>query len=90
MHIELFRSWCLECPEVEIDHSAQGEKFRVKKKLFAIIANNQISIKCSPEHYHQIRQSVSLVLNQQKDYPDIIGLPLLMPHNFHLKCCMSI
>jgi len=25
MLIELFRSWCFECPEVELEHSAQVE-----------------------------------------------------------------
>ena len=56
MLLELFRSWCFECPEVEFDHSEQVEKFRIKKKLFAIIENDQISIKCSPDIYeHEIQ-----------------------------------
>jgi predicted DNA-binding protein (MmcQ/YjbR family) len=53
MLIELFRSWCFECPEVEFEHSEQLEEFRIQKKLFAIINNDQISIKCVPDIYAQ-------------------------------------
>ena len=60
MLIELFRSWCFECPEVEFDHSEQVEKFRIKKKLFAIIDNDHISIKCSPDIYQHAIHSTHI------------------------------
>ncbi|KPA19542.1 hypothetical protein MHK_000236 [Candidatus Magnetomorum sp. HK-1] len=53
MHIELLRSWCFECPEAKLDDSAQMEKYRIKGKMFAMIDNEQFSIKCAPEHYQQ-------------------------------------
>jgi predicted DNA-binding protein (MmcQ/YjbR family) len=42
------------------DHSEQVEKFRIKKKMFAIIDQDKISVKCSPEHYHQAIQNAGI------------------------------
>lgn len=53
MHIELLRSWCFEFPEAEFDNSAKMEQFRINRKLFAIINQNQITLKCTPQQYAQ-------------------------------------
>jgi predicted DNA-binding protein (MmcQ/YjbR family) len=61
MHIELLRSWCFECPEAECDNSAKMEQFRINRKLFAIINQNQITLKCTPQQYAQAINNPSIV-----------------------------
>jgi len=54
LRIELIRSWCFECPEAKCYHTERFEKYQIHKKLFAIIGQNQVSLKCSSEQYKEL------------------------------------
>ena len=53
MDIELFKRWCLELPEVERTCSAQNETFKIRSKIFAIVGQDYITVKCLDSHNFQ-------------------------------------
>ena len=54
MDTELLRSWCLELQDSQLVYSGQKEIYKINNKTFAIIDNDQISIKCDEQAYIQI------------------------------------
>ena len=53
MDIGLFKTWCLELPEVERTCSAQNETFKIRSKIFAIVGQDYITVKCLDSHNFQ-------------------------------------